>query len=1126
MNKVRETVEKFLKDRNSALLNPDDFKDQEKEYAELLNILMDEIKNIEELREKESKEAEKLQKRADAFLKYNPQGITMLAADKHRLDLNKEYQNIWRGSYDELMAKKLYDFDITITGGDDFYASYETKRNAVSDLEIKWPDGEVSYLRLFQTPILDENGEIDVNYYIYQDLTEQTEKMNAIRKLEEQSNAIVQENPMPILLWNKDMSVRKSNRAFTELTGFSEEETDNLTIRDFKYINQAGKSIAETIEAKTASHGEATMEFPSGIKIVERYNIPLLDEKGMVDSVLTVYNDITALREEINNSKKLQKRAEAFLKDNPQGITILAADKRRLDLNKEYERIWRGTYEELMAKKLYDFDITVTGGDDFYASYETKKKAVSDLEINWQNGEKTYLRLFQTPILDENGEIDVNYYIYQDLTEEVEKINNIKKLEEQSNAIVQENPMPIILWEKDMSVKQSNRAFIEMSGFTEKEAENLTINDFKYIEQTGKSVAETIETKKASYGDATIEFPGGIKTVERYNIPMLDESGAVDFVLTVYNDVTQLREEINNSKKLQKRAETFLKDNPQAITMLAPDKRRLDLNKEYERAWRGSYEELMAKKLYDFDIDVTGDDFYASYETKRKAVSDLEIRWPDNTKSYLRLFQTPILDDDGNIDVNYYIYQDRTAEVSQSLYMDTEVAKIAADLEAIAAGKPEDIKLDVGEADSYTKEIREQFVEISSSIKVVYTTLLELINDIDNLVVAGQDGNLSERADSKKYEGIYSGLIENINNLMQGIATPIHEAMSLSGHYAKGDFTARFSDDITVKGDFEKFKHEMNNVGKNISESLGVANDVTKQIVINSGEISRGTDEVGKAAEEVAHTSQKAADLTRKLLESIEDINRQIADLSASNEEIASTSQEVFNAANHVVEIGREAQNLGNDANRKMGNVEKIANESVLDINELTEKIKEVSNVVKLINDITGQINLLALNAAIEAARAGEHGRGFAVVAGEVKNLAGEARAAADSIGNVVSMVQASSEETAKAITSANNEIVDGVGSVTKTIEALNTIISKAGQVSTDIGEITRAIEDQANISNNVVRSADTGTEQTKEVQKEAEELAALAEEASASVEEIGSAIHEVSELANKLEAANSKFRC
>jgi methyl-accepting chemotaxis protein len=457
--------------------------------------------------------------------------------------------------------------------------------------------------------------------------------------------------------------------------------------------------------------------------------------------------------------------------------------------------------------------------------------------------------------------------------------------------------------------------------------------------------------------------------------------------------------------------------------------------------------------------------------------------------------------------------------------MDNEVKKVAADLEAIAQGRPEEMKLEVGEADQYTKEIRNQFLEITKSVSAVNNNLLDLVGDIESLVKAGEAGELKYKADSSKYKGAYIGLVEGMNNLLDRTAVPIYEALKICDSFADADFTARFSDDIQVKGDFLRLKEALNNIGINVADNLKKSAEVTRQVAVNSDEVSKGTDEVSKATEAVANTSQKAADLTKDLLINIEDINRQIADLSASNEEIASTSQEVFNAANHVVEIGKEAQGLGNEANNKMGHVERIAKESVNEINDLTEKVKEVSNVVKLINDITGQINLLALNAAIEAARAGEHGRGFAVVAGEVKNLAAEARAAADSIGNVVSMVQTSSEKTAGAINNANSEIVEGVDSVTKALEALNTIIKNAGQVTDDIGEITKAIEDQANISNNVVKSVESGTQKTKEVQKEAEELAALAEEASASVEEIGSAIHEVNSLVKDLDKANARFK-
>src|SRR4029079_2804737 len=64
----------------------------------------------------------------------------------------------------------------------------------------------------------------------------------------------------------------------------------------------------------------------------------------------------------------------------------------------------------------------------------------------------------------------------------------------------------------------------------------------------------------------------------------------------------------------------------------------------------------------------------------------------------------------------------------------------------------------------------------------------------------------------------------------------------------------------------------------------------------------------------------------------------------------------------------------------------------------LTLAAESMSTIVQLIGNITGQINLLALNATIESARAGEAGRGFAVVASEVKNLANQAKHAADQI--------------------------------------------------------------------------------------------------------------------------------
>ncbi|WP_157202402.1 methyl-accepting chemotaxis protein [Methanoplanus limicola] len=445
------------------------------------------------------------------------------------------------------------------------------------------------------------------------------------------------------------------------------------------------------------------------------------------------------------------------------------------------------------------------------------------------------------------------------------------------------------------------------------------------------------------------------------------------------------------------------------------------------------------------------------------------------------------------------------------------VLKICGDfIESVSYGRQ--LEKITADTSGYYLVIRDN---INHSVDVTGNVISE-INRLTDGAIAGQ---LEIRGNTSEFDGAWAGIIGGINDTIEAFAVPANEGIRVLDEYSNNNYTARFNERIRVAGRFENFRNSIDNVGIQFSTVVKDTNKVVLEVNANSNEVSKGTNEIMRASEGVATTSQETARQTKELLENIVEINRQIADLSASNEEIASTSQEILGSADNMVKIGMDAQKSGDESKVKMARVEEIGKKSVDEINALTEQIKEVSNVVKLINDITGQINLLALNAAIEAARAGEHGRGFAVVAGEVKNLAAEARAATDNIEKVVSTVQTGAGNTSKAINTANVEILDSVTSVNETLEGLYTIINSAKQVSSDIGEVTKAIEDQANIANNVVSAADKGTQMTKNVQVQAEELAALAEESSASIEEIGSAIHEVTDLTDRLKTDMEIFR-
>ncbi|WP_265580213.1 methyl-accepting chemotaxis protein [Methanofollis aquaemaris] len=415
--------------------------------------------------------------------------------------------------------------------------------------------------------------------------------------------------------------------------------------------------------------------------------------------------------------------------------------------------------------------------------------------------------------------------------------------------------------------------------------------------------------------------------------------------------------------------------------------------------------------------------------------------------------------------------------------------------------------------------------QILPALITMEESLTALVEDTERLAEAGAAGNLSVRADVTRHKGSFAEAVSGVNRLFDVVVQPLDEGMNIAAALAEGDYTRPFSEDIRVSGDFKRFKDSLNQIIVKGNAVFRKVQEAAEQVQYGTLEASKGGDQIAKAAEQVANTSQQCADLNKTTLTKMEDVSRRISDLSASNEEVASTSQEILSRADLVAQKGRDTQELGREANEKIGVVEKIAHESVEDITQLNNEMHEIDKIVKLITDISNQTNLLALNAAIEAARAGEHGRGFAVVAGEVRNLAGESKKATNDIENLISSIQAKSEKTATAISSANNEITASVQSVNNAILALNEIVEGAVAVTHDMGEIARAIEDQANTTNTVVQIVEDGTAMTRESLNQVEDLAALAEETSASTEEIGSAVHELNRLASDLADEMKKFK-
>jgi methyl-accepting chemotaxis protein len=160
---------------------------------------------------------------------------------------------------------------------------------------------------------------------------------------------------------------------------------------------------------------------------------------------------------------ELKDQIEVMVKKNPIPMILTSPSFAITEANAAYIQMSGISEKDLLKTNLKNFKIISQTGEGAKVAIQDKRRSFGEVTVELPSGTKI-LEQYCLPITDTDHTITSLLFVYNDITAQKRKGEEIEELRHRSETIVQQNPIPMLMTTTDFIVVEANAAYVKMSG--------------------------------------------------------------------------------------------------------------------------------------------------------------------------------------------------------------------------------------------------------------------------------------------------------------------------------------------------------------------------------------------------------------------------------------------------------------------------------------------------------------------------------------------------------------------------------------------------------------------------------------------------------------------------------------